>query len=57
MGRISDAHDVIAALERVTPEQIRRAARALFTPERCYLTAIGPVPEEEADVLRTLCRP
>ena len=57
VGRISDAHDVIAALERVTPEQIRRAARALFTPERCYLTAIGPVPEEEAEVLRTLCRP
>ena len=57
VGRISDAHDVIAALERVTPEQIRRAARALFTPERCYLTAIGPVPEEEAKILRTLCRP
>ena len=57
VGRIADAHDVITALERVPPEQIRRAARALFTPERCYLTAIGPVPEEEADVLRTLCRP
>ncbi|MBI4322694.1 MAG: insulinase family protein [Candidatus Omnitrophica bacterium] len=57
VGRIADARDVIQALERVSPEQIRRAARALFTPERCYLTAIGPVPEEEAEILRTLCRP
>ena len=57
VGRISDAHDVIAALERVTPEQIRRAARMLFTPERCYLAAIGPVPEQDADMLRALCHP
>lgn len=57
VGRVWRTQDVLKELDRVSPAQIQRAARALFRPERCYLAAVGPVPEQDLEVLRTLCRP
>ena len=56
VGRVAHPHDVIEALERVTPQQVQRAARVLFSPQQLSLAVIGPVPEHQTDALRELCR-
>ena len=56
VGRVARPHEILDALERVTPQQVQRAARVLFTAPQLHLAAIGPVPEYQADTLRDLCR-
>ena len=55
-GDVSVMQDVIAAVERVTAEQIQQAARMLFTPARLSLAVIGPVPKPEAARLEHACQ-
>lgn len=57
VSRVARPHEVVAALERVTPQEIQRAARTLFNAQRLHMAAIGPVPEQQVDALRELCRP
>ena len=56
VGRVARPDELLDALERVTPQQVQRTARVLFTAARLHLAAIGPVPEHQADALRELCR-
>jgi predicted Zn-dependent peptidase len=55
VGRVSSAHDVVQAINRVTPQQIREAARRLFEAARTYVAVMGPVDEREAGTLQALC--
>ena len=57
VDRVASAHDLVKDLERVTPRDIQRAARAHFTPRRTFLAVIGQVPEQDALALRRLCVP
>ena len=56
VGRVARPHEILDALDKVTPQHVQRAARVLFTATRLHLAAIGPVPEHQADALRELCR-
>ena len=55
VGRVANPRDLIAGIERVTPDQIRRAARLLFTVPRMRLAVVGPVPKSDAPALRAIC--
>jgi predicted Zn-dependent peptidase len=55
VGRVSSAHDVAQAIDRVTPRQIREAARRLFEAARTYAAVMGPIDEREAGTIRALC--
>jgi predicted Zn-dependent peptidase len=55
VGRVSNPDDVIAAINRVTPQQIREAARRLFDAARMYLAVIGPIEERHTASLQALC--
>ena len=54
VNRVAEPRQVIECLERVTPAEIQTVARALFTPQRLYLAAIGPVSTHQRDVTRQL---
>jgi predicted Zn-dependent peptidase len=56
VGRASDARSVIQGLAKVTAEQVREAARRLFSGRRTFLAVIGPAPQQEAEALRGLCQ-
>ena len=55
VGRVGAPQELIAVINRVTPQQIQRAAQTLFTPSRLFLAVIGRVPPEQAGRLRELC--
>jgi predicted Zn-dependent peptidase len=55
IGRVWDPKNLIAAIERVTPRQIRELAHLLFLPRRMHLAAVGPVAERDAQELRAAC--
>lgn len=45
--KIMDPQEVIKAIDKVTPEDIQRVARDIFTPEKLNLAIIGPYNDEE----------
>ena len=55
VGRVSSPEDVVAAMNRVTPQQIREAARRLFEATHMYLAVVGPIQEGQKASLHTLC--
>ncbi len=55
VGSGATPEDVIHAIEGVTAEQVRRAARQLFTARQIFMAVVGPVPEHEREQLRKLC--
>ena len=55
IGRVWDPKDLVAAIDRVTPAQIKELAQLLFLSRRMYLAAIGPVDAPSAAALRQAC--
>ena len=55
VGRVGTPEELTTVINRVTPQQIQRAAQTLFTPNRLFLAVIGRVPPEQASSLRELC--
>ena len=43
----STVDETVGKLEEVTAEEIRELAETIFTPENTYLTAVGPVTEDD----------
>ena len=55
VNRVGTAQEVIDAIERVRPDQVRQAAQRLFTARHVFLAVIGPVPEQNRPALQRLC--
>jgi predicted Zn-dependent peptidase len=45
--KIMDTQEVIEAIDKVTPEDIQRVAKDIFSPEKLNLAIIGPYNDEE----------
>jgi predicted Zn-dependent peptidase len=56
IGRIAKPEALLAHMERVSPADIRRVARQLFTTPRMHVAVIGPVADPEAARLSAVCR-
>lgn len=56
VGRLSGPRDLLAHMERVSPQQVQQTARRLFTARQLFLTAIGQVSVPASDVLAVLRR-
>ena len=46
-GKIIDTQEVIETIDKVTPEDIQRVAKDIFSPEKLNLAIIGPYNDEE----------
>ena len=45
--KIKDPQEIIEAVDKITPEDVQRVARDIFTPEKLNLAIIGPYNDEE----------
>lgn len=52
VGRVGRPQDLLSAINRVSVQHIRQAARALFEANRLFLAIIGPTSEDQIQRLR-----
>ena len=52
VGHVGRPDELMRAIDRVTSEQIQRAAQLLFTDRQTYLAVIGPIAEQDGPDLR-----
>jgi len=56
VGRIARPETLLAHMARVTKGDVQRVARQLFLAPRTHLVVVGPIDEQEASRLTSLCR-
>ena len=54
-NEILTVDEVLVAIDRVTPEDLRRVSEAIFSPDKLHLAVVGPYKSEDrfARMLRT----
>ena len=56
VGRVAQPEALLAHVEKVAEQDIRRVARHLFVTPKMHLAVVGPVVEPDASHISTLCR-
>ncbi|MBI4353599.1 MAG: insulinase family protein [Candidatus Omnitrophica bacterium] len=52
VGRVGELKHLLSAIDRVSVQDIRQAARALFEAKRLFLAIIGPTSDDQTQALR-----